>query len=212
MFARFAGALVLLCLPVQAHPHVFVDGGVDFAMNDQNDLAALNVTWIYDAFETLYILSSRGISLNAAGALDDADRQEIIRQESDWSDEFDGSAHLSIGGKPVRLERPIEMSADMIDGRLKVTFTRRLKTPINLNQKSAEVAFYEATYYYAFAATYAPQVIDGGGGCNAEVLSFTADEQEAAMQAALAILSKEEPPSFSRVGALFADRIALQCE
>ena len=206
-----AVALPVLVLPAQAHPHVFVDGGVDFVFNENGLLSALEVTWLYDEFESLYILSSNELSLTAAGGLAEADRQHLIRQRSNWPDDFEGSAHLSVDGAPAVLHRPSGFDVAVVDGRLRVTFTRQLDVPIDLNQSSAEVAFYEATYFYAFAVTNSPQVLGAPRTCAADVIPFEAGAQDTALQAALAKLSREETPDIARVGSFFADRISIRC-
>ena len=76
--SSFCLALLVHPLPLQSHPHVFVDGGVDFVFDEENLLSALLMTWLYDEFESLYILSSYGMSVNSEGALTEADRQELI--------------------------------------------------------------------------------------------------------------------------------------
>lgn len=211
---RISAAIVSLtpvAMPVQAHPHVFVDGGVDFVLSEGDLLEALQVTWLYDEFETLYILSFYGMSLNSKGTLDEKDRLELIRLRSDWPSDFDGSAHLSVEGESIALEGPSGLDAQLIDGRLKVTFSRRLEIPINLGRSPAEVAFYESTYFYAFTVTNKPQLLGDSGTCAAKVIPFDPDAQDTALQAALAKLSREETPENEKVGALFADRIAVRC-
>ena len=209
--AALATALLTAVTPASAHPHVFVDGGVDFVLRDGNILEALEVTWLYDEFETLYILSSYGLSLNDAGGLDEADRQELVRLRSDWPDDFDGSAHLSADGVGVALEWPTDLDARLIEGRLEVTFTRYLETPMPLGQRLVEVAFYESTYFFAFSATKNPILLGDAGHCTAGVLPFDPDPQDTALQAMLSRLSREETPGIENVGALFADRIVVRC-
>ena len=51
--ALCAAVALAPALPAQAHPHVFVDGGVDFVLGAGAVLEALEVTWRYDEFETL---------------------------------------------------------------------------------------------------------------------------------------------------------------
>jgi len=203
--------IAMLAAPAHTHPHVFVDGGVDFVFDDKNRLSALNVTWLYDAFETLYILSSYGMSLNANGTLDEADRQELIRQRSNWPSDFDGASHLSIDTARVSLGRPVGLDAQLIDGRLKVSFTRNLETAVDLSNASAEVAFYEATYYYAFKVTNEPKISQITDSCRAIVIPFDPNAQHDALQLVLAKLGREETPENDQIGALFADRIAVQC-
>lgn len=215
MHARLAIGIVaaelIAAAPVAAHPHVFVDGGVDFVMRDRTMLEALEVTWLFDEFETLYTLSSAGVGLNEDGGLDEADRLELVRQLSDWPDDFDGSAHPSVDGVAIALEWPTGLDARLIEGRLEMTFTRRLEAPISLSERRVEVAFYESTYFFDFSITNAPLIRNGSGDCAARVIPFEADAQSAALQTTLLELGREETPDIENVGALFADRIVLRC-
>lgn len=108
---------------VEAHPHVFVDGGVDFIMSGPGTLGALSVTWLYDEFETLYDLSSRGIEPQPDGSLSDADRETIRAAYSNWPDDFDGSAHLTIDGQSIDMAWPSDLAVDLVDGHLQLTFS-----------------------------------------------------------------------------------------
>lgn len=207
----FAAALLVFILPAQAHPHVFVDGGVDFVFDESGKLEALKVTWLYDEFESLYILSSNELSLTANGKLGEEDRQQLIRLRSNWPDDFEGSAHLSVDGAAVQLSRPADFDANLINGQLQMTFTRHLDQPVQLNRSKAELAFYEATYFYAFAVTKNPRLLGAKSSCTANVIPFEADAQDDVLKSALAKLSREETPDIADVGAFFADRITLQC-
>ncbi|MGR3496174.1 DUF1007 family protein [Citreimonas sp.] len=197
--------------PARAHPHVFIDGGVDFVFRDGTMLDALQVTWRYDAFETLYTLSSHGMALNAEGELDEADRLELVRLLSDWPEDFDGSAHLTVGGDAIALEWPSALDAHVVDGRLEMTFTRTLGTPVSLDAQYAEVAFYESTYFFAFSVTDEPRLVDAAAGCSVRVIPFDPDSQTEELSKALSTLGREETPEIENVGALFADRIAVTC-
>jgi ABC-type uncharacterized transport system substrate-binding protein len=204
------GVIALSAGPAVGHPHVFVDGGVNFVFED-NSLVALDVTWLYDDFETLYMLSSYNLSLNANGELDEVDRRTLVRHRSNWPSDFDGSAHLSVGGQPASLQWPKDLNAQIVDGRLRVTFRRYLDEPVGLTGLAAEVAFYESTYFYAFAITEQPLLIGSGSRCNEEVLKYDLTAQDQQMQATLSRLSREETPAMADVGALFADRIVMIC-
>lgn len=198
--------------PAKAHPHVFVDGGIDFVFDEQKQLSALRVAWLYDEFETLYMLSSYGMSLNVEGGLDEEDRLELIRIRSQWPLDFNGSAHLSIHGERVAMDWPTDLDAQLINGRLQLTFTRLLKSPITLKAAPAEVAFYESTYFFAFSITNTPDLIGPSDGCRADIVPFKPGLQNNSLQASLALLSREETPSIPNVGAEFADRVILRCE
>ena len=204
------GIMAVFGSPAAGHPHVFVDGGEDFVF--ENDaLVALRVTWLYDDFETLYLLSSHNLSLNAQGELDETDRLALVRYRSDWPSDFDGSAHLSVDDEPIALKWPTGLDADIVDGRLQVTFTRELDETVRMVGLTAEVAFYESTYFYAFAITKRSELLGSADQCNADVLKYDPSEQDEHLQATLARLGREETPSMANVGSLFADRIALKC-
>ena len=197
---------------VEAHPHVFVDGGVDFLFDDQGALTALAVTWKYDLFETLYVLSALGILPETDGTLRPEDRAKLIRNESAWPDEFEGAAHLKVGGQSQQLSRPKSMKVELDGDRLVLRFLRDLIKPVRLEGRGAEVAFYEATYYYAFAVTEQPKMVQAQGDCSIGVLPFEASTQLAALQVTLSALGREEVPEDTDVGAMFADRVVLDCE
>lgn len=198
--------------PAFAHPHVFMGGGVDFVLRDGSMLEALEVTWVYDAFETLYILSYHDLTLNDAGGLDEKDRLELVRQRSDWPEDFDGSAHLSVDGTLQSLEWPENLDAHLIDGQLTMTFRRKLTTPLDLAQSDAEVAFYESTYFFAFSITQEPNFLGSAESCTANVIQFDPTAKTATLKKLLARLSREETPEDENIGAYFADRIAVACE
>lgn len=203
--------LLLGASPALAHPHVFIDGGVDFQFSEDETLSALKVTWLYDEFETLYLLASNNLSLNAEGGLDEADRLTLEQKFSDWPEDFDGSAHLMRDGKPVPLEWPSDPKVQLVDGRIQAVFTRALETPLPLSGGNAELAFYESTYFFAFKVTNTPQLRGSSGTCVADVIPFTPDPNDASVLTKLAMLSREETPDDENVGLLFADRIALKC-
>ncbi|MEO0372883.1 MAG: DUF1007 family protein, partial [Pseudomonadota bacterium] len=99
----------------------------------------------------------------------------------------------------------------VLDGRIQAVFERELQVPLHLNGLSAELAFYEATYFFAFKITDAPQLL-GNTPCAARVIPFAADPNDSTLLAKLASLSREEVPENENVGQLFADRIALKCD
>lgn len=206
-------SLALALLPSTAaytHPHVFIDGGLGFIVDRDNQLVALEVTWRFDPFETLYILSGYGLVLNADGGLNAADLETLGQQRNQWPSDFDGSAHLSLRGDPVPLNWPNDLTVDVIGGRLEQTFLRQLQTPLDITEQGIEVAFYESTYFFDFTVTEATKFI-GTDICTATVVPFEADPNDADLLSQLAQLSREETPSTDRVGANFADRIQVKC-
>ncbi|MEM6589754.1 MAG: DUF1007 family protein [Pseudomonadota bacterium] len=205
-----AMAWLTIANPAQAHPHVFVDGGVDFRFDDEAQLTSLQVTWLYDEFETLYILANNDLDLTLDGTLSEADRLVLEQKFSEWPEDFDGSAHLTHEGAPVALGWPSDPQVQVIDGRIQAVFDRTLESPLALTGETLELAFYESTYFFAFKITNSPQLF-GTTQCIADMIPFTADPGDSFLLAKLASLSREEIPENENVGRLFADRIALTC-
>ena len=203
--------VVPLVRPASAHPHVFIDGGVDFVFDDAGMLTALSVTWRYDLFETLYALSNLGILPDPDGALLPEDQEKLIKNETEWPEEFEGAARIEVAGQKLALSRPRLAEVDLEGDRLVIRFIRDLTEPIGLEGRRAEITFYEATYYYAFAITDHPKISGAGEGCMSEVRPFDPTTQLAALQVNLAELDREETPEIDDVGALFTDRIVLDC-
>ncbi|MEO9514501.1 MAG: DUF1007 family protein [Paracoccaceae bacterium] len=191
-------------------PACFCRRWCDFVFGDSSRVA-LQVSSLYDDFETLYILSSYSLSMNAEGGLDEVDRRALVRHRSNWPSDFDGSAHLSVEGNPISLQWPQDLDARMMDGRLRITFTRELDEPIRLTGLTAEVSFYESTYFYAFSITEQPEFFGSEGRCDGEVVKYDPTEQDQQMQAMLSKLSREETSGIANVGALFADKVVVTC-
>ena len=151
------------------------------------------------------------MSVDSDGELAEADRQELIRYRNDWPTDFDGSAHLSIDGMNIPLDWPTNLDAEFIDGRLSVTFMRKLTTAVDLTISSATVAFYESSYFYDFSVTQHPQMLNAEIQCHTDVVPFAPNNQGSVLQGALMKLNREQTPDIENIGALFADRIVVQC-
>ncbi|MGY3436650.1 MULTISPECIES: DUF1007 family protein [unclassified Marinovum] len=200
-----------MVLPLGAHPHVFIDGGIDFAFDGTANLQGITVTWIYDPFETLYMLSEMDVTPSGPDGFTDEERQIVEANLSDFPADFDGSAHLSIGAEPVALGWPSDLTAQMRGERLALTFTRTLDVPLPMDGRALTAAFYERTYFFDFSLTEDSKITGSGDLCSATRDPFKASEKTAEMQQALAKLSREESPADSNVGAQFADRVVVTC-
>lgn len=210
--AAAAALLAAASAPAAAHPHVFIEGGVDFLVGEAERLDAVEVTWLFDPFETLYIMAALGHSPNAEGTLDPEARRGLARDLSDWPDDFSGVVHLFADGEPIPLDGPVEADVALTDGRLLLTYQRRLSAPIEMAALRLEAGFYEASYFYALSLTNTPTVRGAGDLCSTTVLPFQPNESLIALQASLFDLDRSATPADTTVGALFADRIVVQCE
>lgn len=210
--------VTLICLsllhmrPALAHPHVFVDAQIDVVMDDHGALQALNVSWRFDPFHSIYILSFDGITPTEDGRLTPADQDALSAAYTDWQRGFDGFAKLFFDGAPITLAPPSAVSASLQNDQLEISFTRVLTNPEVLTDVKAEIAIYDATYYHAITIAAPPRILGKAHGCYATVLAFDPDQLTASDQAVLTDLQNERPPVAENVGGLFADRITLSCD
>jgi len=206
-----AALLAAFSVPVQAHPHVFVDGRIDFVFADDAQLQSIQVTWLYDPFETLYVLSSLEINPGAEWSLTDKQLDQLVAHESNWSDSFNGAARLMQGGEPVALDSPTDFAVRLVNNRLEVRFTRELSQPQKVGSAGIHITFYEETYYFAFKIAKQPQLLGAANSCRAHLNLFDPGAQMTGLQTTLLELGREETPEDTTIGSLFTDRIHISC-
>lgn len=194
-----------------AHPHVFVDGGVEFTVDEKSVLNRITVTWRYDAFETMFILTDLGILSVDSTGFTPAERTIVEENLSQFSDDFDGSVHLSAGVSPLSLGWPRDLQARMVGDRLEISFVRDLDEPHSMAGSEVSAAFYEKTYFFAFKMTDLPSLSNSSEACTIDFQPFSASEATHALQTTLESLSREDTPADNEVGSLFADRAIVSC-
>jgi len=208
-----AAALVVAALaaPARAHPHVFIDGGVDFLFDEAGQLRAVRVTWIYDAFASLFVVEQLKLDQDGDGVLSAEDEAALVADQTQWPDEYEGDSYLAVAGAPAEIGRPEAASAALEDGRVVIRFERALETPVPAEGLRATAQLYDPSYFFAYFVEQPPTLDNAPEGCVAEVVAFDPDTELKALQQTLAELSAEETPEQENVGALFADRVELRC-
>ena len=207
LFLGLSGTIVPL--QASAHPHVYVDGGIDFIFEDGR-LTRLRITWLYDAFYSLYILQEEGIDSDADGIVTPDEKARLAVRETSWIENFDGDSFLWQGDTRIGLSYPIDATGDLVDGQVKIVFDRMLETPLAPGNDIYAKAF-DPAYYSAYGITADPVVI-GMDDCTATVFRFVPEGAIGALQADLSALGRDETPEMPNIGELFADRIDLSCD
>jgi ABC-type uncharacterized transport system substrate-binding protein len=205
------GSLLIWATAASSHPHVFLDGGVVFIVDDDAMLRDVAVTWRYDAFETLYILTDMGFASAPENDFSPAERTRVEERLSYFADDFDGSVHLTAGTVKLELEWPRDLSARMVGDRLEITFYRKLVEPLSLAQQEVTAEFYERTYFYALSMTDQAQTSGTARECAVEFIPFVPAEATQNMLEALAQLDREETPDNTDIGSYFADKAIVSC-
>jgi ABC-type uncharacterized transport system substrate-binding protein len=211
--ARLGLVLALALAPggARAHPHAFIDGGLDFVFDAEGRLSALRVTWIYDPFTSLFLLEDLGIEANETAEMSAAQRAELAAYQTTWDAGFAGDSTLSHDGTRMGLSGPVDAEAEIRDGQVVIRFTRAVETPFRPGADTIAMA-YDPGYFTAYAITEAPRLEGAAEGCRVRVEPFEPAGMLVALQERLLSLPVDATPEDPDVGALFADRIHVACD
>lgn len=221
MAHRWAGALGLclaagLAAPAVAHPHVFIDTGLEIAFDAEGRAAAVQIVWVYDEFYSMLAIADYGLDPDFTGALTEAERAELAAIYSNWQPGYDGDLYPEIAGAALGLSAPFDFFADYREGRIIISHRRRFETPVAPGADPLVLKVYDPTYYTAYTIAAVPQ-LTGGARCEARVLLPDFSHAEQQLQAMLDELTGGEggavdlEEDFPAVGAQFAEEVHVTC-
>ncbi len=215
MIARRVSAAALvagvLAAPpaLRAHPHVFIDTGVDFLFDAEGRISDLRITWIYDPLSSLFMLEDLGIDPAAQDLTPEA-RTSLAAYQTEWAPDFEGDSYLRNGAGPLALSGPLDPAAEIRNGRVVISFRRSLDVPLRPGPDTV-VAIYDPTYFTAYMVTETPRIVAAPEGCRARVEPFEPSGPLVALQQTLFELGADETPEQPDVGALFAEHVHVTC-
>ena len=216
-WCRAAGAGLVAMLAggapaVLAHPHVFIDAGVELRFDAEGRIDALRIVWVYDDFVSMLILAERGLDPDPTGALDAAGRAALDGFDMQWIEGFEGDSYLLVDGRPVALGGPEGWSADTVGGRIVTSHLRPLPTPVDPGSAEVVVQIYDPEYYTAYTIAATPRIA-GRADCTAAVYGPDLAAASEILAAALAELtaSADLEAEFPAVGAAYAEEVRVRC-
>ncbi|WP_120634509.1 DUF1007 family protein [Ruegeria sp. EL01] len=211
---RWLTALLTCCLPIPvlAHPHVFIDTGLEFIVDDAGQLTHIRVSWAYDELFSLLTLEDMKLDQDFDGILTDAEERFLTGFDAEWIEGYNGDLVVTAGGAPVLLSGPLEPHATTEDGRIVTTHLRAVEGgSVPANALAAKA--FDETYYTAYEVTR-PVTVSGPSSCQLDRLDPDIDGQLAQMQAFLLTLDADydlEENDIPLVGEDFATEIRLSC-
>lgn len=210
--------LSFAALPAAAHPHVFIEAGLDFVLDEAGKLVAVDVTWIYDELYSLILIEDQGLDPDNDGELSADEIALLAAQDQIWEEDYEGDLYGKLDAAPIALAAPENFGLDYADGKIISTHRRPLAEPID--PKSGQVVFktYDPWFYAAFDVTLPVRVVAtvSGGVAGVECKAEVADADYEAASAKAQELIKSAPPEsvemdFPMVGEDFADIVTLTC-
>jgi ABC-type uncharacterized transport system substrate-binding protein len=198
--------------PAAAHPHVWIDTGIEVILNDRNEATGVRISWTYDDLYSLYVVGDMGLDPDWDGKLTPEEEAKLAGFDMKWDPGFPGDTYALIGGAALDLSRPADWTASYAEGRITSTHLRTFAAPVPVDDVPLILQAYDPGYYVAYSIPSGP-VVTGGTGCTAR--TFVPDLGEAE-QKLMEALSEYTPDvdleaEFPAVGANFAEEVRVTC-
>ncbi len=210
-----AGALAVP-LPASAHPHIFINTGVELLHGEDGRVESVRILWTYDELFSLLLLEDLGLDADYDGVLTDEEVEKLQGFDMDWPDDWEGDVYVEVAGTLIALGPPQpETSLLLENGMLHSAHTRALARPVDGATEALVVKVYDPTFYTSY--TILPEEVrSDASGCQTAVFTPDLDSAYAFLESALAELGAQvddpfEAISFPTVGDRFAEEVRLTC-
>jgi ABC-type uncharacterized transport system substrate-binding protein len=190
-----------------AHPHVWVVARTELVFDDANRLAAIRDTWTFD--EAYSAFMTMNLAPNHEGKPDQDKLNELAKTNLDSVAEFGFFTHGRANGKPLVFAEPEAPAQTFSNGRLNLTFTLPLRTPI-APPKVMVMTIDDPSFFVAFslaAGNEAARLTMPPTGCVLNV-NRAAQVAEEGKQLVPDEVAATAAPA---VGADYTNRIVLVC-
>lgn len=196
----------------RAHPHIFVEADVEIVFDEAGQAEGLWISWTYDEFFSMLLVSDMGLDAEFTGTITDDERAVLDGFDMNWIEGYHGDTHVTQDGQPLTLSGPVEWASDYRDGQLRSRHLRRLMDRPDLTQEWI-IAVYDPTYYTSYTLAGMPE-IRGRSDCTARVFEPDWDAAGEQLEAALDELlgsGGDVEADFPMVGALFSEEVRVTC-
>ncbi len=202
-----------LSSPALAHPHLFIDTGVEVLFDADGTAGGVRITWTYDPMYSLVILEDRGLDPDYDGVLTPEELRALNGFDMAWDPGYQGDTYALLGEVPVDLGRPQDWTVALNEGQIVSTHVRRLAGPATVAEVPLIVQSYDPSFYAAYRIIGTP-VISGRPDCAAQVFEPDLAAADAYLQQALAELNASGgvEGDFPAVGAAYADEVRVTCD
>jgi ABC-type uncharacterized transport system substrate-binding protein len=206
---------VLAAGQAAAHPHVFVDTGLQVIFDEVGQVAAVRVIWVYDELYTMFVLDDLGLDQDFTGELTPEEQSKLAGFDMNWVEGFEGDLYALSGDNGIGLSGPSGWTAEMREGRIITTHLRTLEDRVAPDNGAPLILqVYDPTYYTAYHIAIDP-ILEGRSDCEARIFEPDRQAASALLEDALAELLAEADADleadFPAVGAAFAEEVRLTC-
>lgn len=193
-----------------AHPHVFIDTGLEVVLDAQNRAVGLRITWTYDDLTSLQLIADKGLDADFDGILTAAETAALNGFDMQWGAGVVGDTYASLAGQPLAISGPSDWTVDYKQSKITSTHYRSFATPTVLGDQILMVQSYDPTLYVGYYLKLETKV-SGGAGCQMRVVKPDLTAAQAKLDAAIAALPAEAEQAFPEMGAEFAEGVEVSC-
>ena len=204
---RILPVLLLSLLPglAAAHPHIFVDTKLRVIVDDAGNLEGVEISWTYDDFYSLLLLSDYGLDNDGDGRLRPDELSRLDGFDMNWIEGYQGDTHATRAGNTVRLGPPQGRGTSVERGLNTSTHFRAASGPAD----GLVVKAFDPTFYTAYTLVDAVEV---DGPCTATVIPADLDAAYTLVEELLyATPAAQAEDNYPEVGEAFADTVTLSC-
>lgn len=207
-----AALITGFALPAAAHPHIFIDTGLEVIFDDQGRATALRISWTYDDLTSLGIISDRGMDEDFDGVLTPEELVAISGFDMQWDAGFAGDTYALLGSVALPLSGPSDWTASYADAKLTSTHLRKFSEPVLIGVDPLVVQAYDPTYYVAYTIV-ADTALTGGTACTAQAFEPDRAAADIKLQAAMDEMagSTSVEGAFPAIGAAYAEEVRISC-
>ncbi len=197
---------------VAAHPHVFVDTGIEVIFDDQGRAEALRLTWTYDDLFSLLILEDRSMDADFDGVLTVEETAAIQGFDMAWEAGYPGDTYAVLGNAALTLSGPSDWTTTYADGRLTSTHLRRFADPVRVEDQPLVVQVYDPSFYTAYTIA-SDTVVTGDADCRAQNFEPDRAAADAQLQASMTEMAGSAglEGDFPAIGAAYAEEARITC-
>lgn len=198
-----------------AHPHVFVDTGLQLIFDDTGRVSAVRVIWVYDELYSMFVLDDLGLDQDFSGTLTADEQAKLAGFDMNWIEGFEGDLYALSGDRPLPLSGPSSWTAELREGRIITSHLRNLADPIAPDNGTPLILqVYDPSYYTSYHIALDP-ILEGREDCEARIFepdrTAASEILEGALAELLAEAGDDPEAEFPAVGAAFAEEVRLTC-
>lgn len=197
-----------LALPVQAHPHAWIDLEILLEANAEDAVVVLKQTWVIDPTYSRYLYEDAMTQFE--GETPEEKLANLGAEILENLAEYDWYTELYADQTRILVHPEGSAELNMQDGQIRFRFRTRLAEPVDPRARVLRYAIYDPTYFIELLhhAETPPRLNLSDGACAMDVRTPRPDPAVVARALALDYNQTGE----ADLGRHFAERVTVQCD